>query len=465
MLKKLQRIRDPLHNLIEFGADDFEQELWRVVQTPAFQRLRRVKQLGFSEFTYPGATHTRFSHCIGVYHIAKGLLQIIESKSDRHNEYDKKMALAAALVHDVGHGPFSHAFEDVGKKLDLTMAKHVEVGDLLIRRGEIGDILDRAVGSGFSAKVANLIKAEKPSSVYGAVVSSQFDADRLDYMQRDRLMTGTQLGGIDFAWLMASLDIGDAPWGDDEGKLGELPTFVLGPKAIHATEAYVLSLFQLYPTVYYHKATRGLEKMFSALLLRLFYLANNGDVKRLNLPTAHPLVRFARKPADMTHVLALDDTVIMGALPLLAEGRDPLISSFAARILQRKIYKCIDILVEVKKTASSGKRVVLALNDLRSIFEEKYSQNSSSGIPKVLIDEGERHPYKKRRLDDMSPLNQILVRSASDEIEDIVSQSTVISGIKPFSFFRAYVDENDHESKALIVSAIKGVAHGKRKKK
>jgi uncharacterized protein len=119
MSYKHQRIRDPLYNLIEFPADEFHDAMWRVIQTPQFQRLRRIKQLGFSELVYPGATHTRFAHSLGVFHTARKLMTIIKERLG-DNAYQKTkvpVALAAALVHDLGHGPYSHAFEDVGKRL------------------------------------------------------------------------------------------------------------------------------------------------------------------------------------------------------------------------------------------------------------------------------------------------------------------------------------------------------------
>lgn len=108
---KPERIRDPIHNLIEFGTGEFEQTCWRVIQTRPLQRLRRVKQLGFSEFVYPSATHSRFSHSVGVFHIARQLASVIEKiRADGYNIRRGQEAMAAALVHDIGHGPFSHAF-------------------------------------------------------------------------------------------------------------------------------------------------------------------------------------------------------------------------------------------------------------------------------------------------------------------------------------------------------------------
>jgi uncharacterized protein len=105
---KPQRIRDPVHNLIEFSSDQFEHTLWRLIQTESFQRLRRIRQLGFTEFVFPGATHTRFAHSIGVFHVARQLLSVIQRYVESHQQQYKPQqanyALAAALLHDVGHG-------------------------------------------------------------------------------------------------------------------------------------------------------------------------------------------------------------------------------------------------------------------------------------------------------------------------------------------------------------------------
>jgi len=183
-----QRIRDPLHNIIEFDDNTFERHMWQVIQTRPFQRLRRIKQLGFSELVYPGATHTRFAHSIGVFHTARMLMKIVaKSLDNKRDDRRAEVALAASLLHDVGHGPFSHSFEDVGKRLGLKMADHEKVSDALIREGEIAHSL-KELGSGFASDVADLIGHSGKRDIYGAVVSSQFDADRLDYMRRDRLI-------------------------------------------------------------------------------------------------------------------------------------------------------------------------------------------------------------------------------------------------------------------------------------
>ncbi|MBN1607752.1 MAG: HD domain-containing protein [Polyangiaceae bacterium] len=180
MAFRLQRIRDPLHNLVEFRAEKFEDMLWRVLQTKPLQRLRRIKQLGFSDLVYPGATHSRFAHSVGTFHTARQLMRVIKQHLGKEFlPHQAQVALAASLVHDVGHGPFSHAFEAVGKKLGLALADHEHVSDVLIRDSEIADAF-KTLGSGFANDVAAVIKRGRPGNMYDAVVSSQFDADRLD---------------------------------------------------------------------------------------------------------------------------------------------------------------------------------------------------------------------------------------------------------------------------------------------
>jgi uncharacterized protein len=219
---KAQRIRDPVHNLIGFSANEFENAMWDVIQSQPFQRLRRIKQLGFSDFVYPGATHSRLAHSIGVFHTARQLVGVIRDRGeDNFQPRRAEAALAAALVHDVGHGPFSHAFEDVGKKLSLKMAQHERVSQELIRDSELSEALQK-LGRGFHHDVADVIETASPRTIYDAVVSSQFDADRLDYMRRDRLMAGSSHGVIDYDWLISNLEVESVEVSVDEAKLGEV---------------------------------------------------------------------------------------------------------------------------------------------------------------------------------------------------------------------------------------------------
>lgn len=456
MTFRTQRIRDPLHNLIEFRANEFEHVIWNVIQTPPFQRLRRVKQLGFSEFVYPGATHSRFAHSVGVFHTARMLMQIIQRHlgGERFHETQAKQALAAALVHDVGHGPFSHAFEDVGKRLKLPLADHEGISDRLIRDSEITEQLNGIMGSGFAVDVANVIK-RGPGSIYSAVVSSQFDADRLDYMRRDRLMTGTQHGAIDFEWLVANLEVGTVPYGVDEEKVGDVDTFVLGPKAFHAAETYVLGLFQLYPTVYLHKATRGAEKLFGELLYRTVMLARDDAWEITGLPRQHPLIAFAKEPDQLGRILALDDTVVWGALGQLTESSDPILRDLSNRLLQRRLYKCIDVREKLSEQFGGDEAAIEAA--IVEIQDKIVDWLQSQAAPRIISDKSRRAPYAKLQ-ESKGPLNQILIKTSGGELIDLIKRSKVVEATQTFSLYRVYVDSD--ETKRFVDDAVAGVSHG-----
>ncbi len=385
-------------------------------------------------------------------HLSKRLIEVI--RSQRPNGFDNtraETAILAALVHDLGHGPFSHAFEAVGKKMNLKLAKHEVVSEELILSPEVANILKRR-GGGMPQDVANLIKGEQPD-MYSAVVSSQFDADRLDYLQRDRFMTGTQTGAIDFEWLMANLQVADVPYEIDNEYVGTQTTFVVGPKAVSAAETYVLGLFQMYTNVYFHKTTRGAEKMFTQLLLRVFELVADNSVAATGLGENHPLIRFAREPESIGHALALDDTVIWGALSQLAESTDPVISKMAVGIRDRNLFKAIDIRVDVQRalgaTVAEDDKAMVKI--CRAIADEIGSLNSN----KILMDEYTRSPYKTVQESNGGLLNQIMVMTPAGKPEDLKKHSKVVDAIQPFTLMRAYHASDDDETKTQINNIIK----------
>lgn len=463
---KSQRIRDPVHNLIEFGTDQFENTLWDVIQTAPFQRLRRIRQLGFSEFVFSGATHTRFAHSIGVFHLARALMRIIErhisdDKNSKFGEYQAKVALAAALVHDVGHGMFSHAFEAVGKTLNLAMARHEFVSESVIRESEIADVFNRELGSGFANDVATLIGRKEPGNLYDAVVSSQFDADRLDYMQRDRLMCGVQSSGIDLTWLLANLEIATVHTGADDAPTGSIETLVLGPKAALTAESYVISLFHLYPNVYLHKTTRGAEKLFVSLMHRLLRLCASEDSQQTGLPKNHPIVKFAREPDSLSNALKLDDLVFWGALPLLAEADDSEISKLALCLLNRRLPACIDIrrAVEDRLPTKPGEprvtrqaRITLLTSNIETALHAL--PQSAGESPRIFLDHYDRPPYKRYQ-DSNTLLNRILIRAGGTQPRDVAEISPVVAAAETFSAARAYVFRGDTKAQDMVQNIIR----------
>lgn len=188
-----QRVRDPVHNLIKFSAQlDIDHILWELIETRTFQRLRRIKQLGFSEFVYPGASHTRFSHSLGALQTARYMLDALErnglihEKEDQHKHW-KNATLCATLLHDIGHGPYSHVFEEVASSLGISKA-HEEYTEELINSEEISQIIC-SHSNDLYQKTKFFFSTEPGSNQYSRIVSSQLDADRLDFLVRDRYHT------------------------------------------------------------------------------------------------------------------------------------------------------------------------------------------------------------------------------------------------------------------------------------
>lgn len=468
--KALQRIRDPLNNLIVFENNLLESVLWRIVQTPTFQRLRRVRQLGFSEFVYPGATHTRLIHSLGVFHTAKHLVKKIDDQLELSNPRRGQVAIAAALLHDVGHGAFSHSFEMIGKQLELKFCSHENVSVELIRSGEISDLLN-GYEQGFADQVADMIEGKNPD-IYSSVVSSQFDADRLDYLRRDRLMTGTDHGAIDYQWLLENLIVTKVPIGSDENYVTDIDILALNNKAFRAAEGYVLGLFHLYPTVYLHKATRGMEKCFQQLLFEIQKETCNSGLKKVGLGSKHPLVRFFKSPNKIENATALDDTVIWGALSQLQESSNNRIKFLAEAMQNRKMYKCFDLRHELKLRSSITNENDARVNDAllneacEVAYEEvselltKLESQSEGEPPRLLLDKDKRVPYKK--VSNSGAQNQINIESAPNgKCVDIREMSEVVRSINEFRLDRVYFQRDDSSIKQTIEQIVEKVGkHG-----
>jgi len=389
-------------------------------------------------------------------------MKTVREKAPADQKSRENIALAAAMVHDVGHGPFSHAFETVGKRLGLKLADHEVMSDELIRNGEIADILNNDIMPGFASNVANMIKKEGKITLHNSVVSSQFDADRLDYMQRDRLMTGSKHSAIDLTWLLANLDIGEVTTGIDDTEVGTIPTFVIGPKAIQAAEAYVIGLFQLYPTIYFHKTTRGAEKLFAEILVRLVQLVQDGDSKRTELPSRHPLIRFAEEPESLETALALDDTVVWGALQLLRDSGDALLASFADRLLNRKLFKCYDIRADIAhrydpRSTGDPQNIEKIEKSCASVMIklQEWQGNKEEAVPRIIVDVAEREPYKAGGSTN-GHNEQINVRTDGGELIDIQQRSEIVRSLSAYKLTRAYYDPDDNEACEIIAHVIKG---------
>ena len=451
MEKSLKRIRDPIHGLITFDLDDHvDRTAWRLIDTPEFQRLRRVKQLGVSEFTFPGATHTRLAHSIGVFHIARRLMEVAQRyvPKEKQNPHRQSVALLAALLHDVGHGPFSHAFE-IAEKARLSKEKYCDHEDwtskLVCRRdGNIRRILKEEFGGdGSMADDISALLGGDELDLYSSVVSSSFDADRLDYLRRDRMMTGSGAGAIDFDWLLDNLRVvnvtassGDDPH-DYSGKT--IQVFAFEEKALQAVESFILARFHLYSQVYLHKTTRGIEQVLTAFLAAFSEEAKKGAKANLAVPKDHPLrAYYAKATPVLESYMMLDDAVVWSALELSAQRGHGSIRDFAERVCFRKVLKSVSIDTVNQQPTDVARRKFIDENMKLEIGKSVFEDRAPLSI------------YKDPSKETVKPHKRVFIRREGGRVVDIASLSKPVAALVQDQEILRYYFLNENDQKRVI---------------
>ena len=434
---KTQRVRDPIHDLISFRAEDeVDQLAWQLINTREFQRLRRIRQLGLSDLVFPGATHTRFTHCIGVFHTARRLLDVIKRKKENYDNGRARTATCAALLHDLGHGPFSHTFETVEKRRGVRKSHEEWTAELIRGDTEVHSVLETS-SPGLADDVAELLTQREPKDIYAAVVSSQFDADRLDYLQRDRYMTGTESGGIDFEWLLDCLDVGRITMRvAEEEDYDEVDGLYLNHKGLRAAEEYLLARYNLHSQVYMHKTTRSAEQMLGALLAKIAQSVAQGDVAPSGLPEDHALVRYLGDDPNTETYLALDDAVIWSALAPMARAEDQVIAGLASRLRDRRLYKCLDVGVLAQGAGGDS------LQRFRRCLKDQASNLGLEEGTTLFSDEAKITAYGVYSFDEPGALQKVLIgEKEGDKKEDIAVRSKVVAAISEERLFRVYAPD------------------------
>lgn len=335
---KEQRVRDPIHNLIKFSeGTGIDSVLWNLVQTPEMQRTRRVRQLGFSDIVYPGATHSRFSHSLGTMQMSRKMLTILERNEalpemDDHS-LKKSATLCAALLHDIGHGPYSHVFEEVSKSRGIDI-RHEAWTKKIINEGAVASVLSR-YSEELLVCVRSFFERAPGFTPYTAIVSSQLDADRLDYLQRDRHFTGVGFGKIDVEWILDSLSIQKVPHKERPYQ------FVVSKKGLQTIEGYLLAYADMYTSIYFHKTTRAAQLMFEEILKRILADENALDA----IPDHNPVKAYFSKTKNHTleEYLALDDSVLTNLVSEIARIDGLSTSVLAKRWVNRELFKCFQV--------------------------------------------------------------------------------------------------------------------------
>ncbi len=331
-------LRDPVHGLIPFDTPE-DAIVVRLLATPQVQRLRRIRQLGVASLAFPGAEHTRFAHAIGSAHVMRRLidrLRDVEGNIPSHHRLGREMAteaLAAALLHDVGHGPLSHLFEDAL----VGAPAHEEWSTRIILDGdsEVSRIL-AAEDARLPARVAALVLGRHECTYLARAVSGTVDVDRCDYLLRDAHATGVPYGRYDLDWLLRSLTFADS------GSQREAPALAIdGAKGIVSLESFVLARLFMFQQVYFHKAARAAEWMIRAILSRAAELIRQG-VSLPSVPAAIAAIAV-RRTAPLTDYLELDDGVLFGAMHAWESSADPVLSDLTQRIRGRSLFKTLEL--------------------------------------------------------------------------------------------------------------------------
>ena len=242
-------IRDPLWNNIRVDPLAL-----RLIDTRAFQRLRYVRQLGLAYLVYPGASHSRFEHALGAYNLARHALAMLEERGFLQGlPADECLVVrCAALLHDIGHYPYSHALEEIGA------LHHEEVARPLITTGEVADVLREELGHDAPERIMALVRGKSDSALAG-LISGSLDLDKIEYLKRDAFMCGVNYGDIDVDRLLNSLTVVDDP--DGKGR-----AVGLYEKGLSALESLLFAKYQMYRNVYWHHAVRSATAMYKRLV-------------------------------------------------------------------------------------------------------------------------------------------------------------------------------------------------------
>lgn len=347
-------LRDPVHGLVVFEGPA-EPVVTRLLATIEVQRLRRVRQLGMTSLVFPGAEHSRFAHAIGAAHLMVRLLEHLETRQGslppemRLDDEARRDAIAAALLHDLGHGPFSHLFEQV-----LPNARHHEEWTqdaILSPDTEVHQTLE-SISEGMSSRVVDLLSGRHRLGYLGRAISGTLDVDRCDYLLRDSHMTGVRYGLYDLDWLLRALCFAQV-------ESGEWVLAIEGRKGVPPIESFFLARNNMYQQVYHHKATRAAECVIRAVFVRVAELLRDGT-RLTNVPAA---IRAAvlEDETKLADYMLLDDARLMASIGDWALAADPLLSGLCQQLIARKLPKTIPLPLSSRDSWDEAKRKAEAI--------------------------------------------------------------------------------------------------------
>lgn len=314
MQLKYKTISDALYGLI-----DIESELVKyIIDTPYFQRLRNIKQLALTHLVYPGAEHTRFQHALGCYHLAKNAVKVLRTKGIDISTDEEKGLLIAALLHDVGHGPFSHTLEH-----SLVNCHHEQFSIKLMQK------LNEQ-HNGYLNTALQIYKGEYPKKFLHQLISSQIDVDRLDYLKRDSFYTGVAEGAVGSERIIKMYEVQN----------NEL---LINNKGVFSIEKFLLARRMMYWQVYLHKTVLSAEVMLQKIIGRVRFLVHRGETLFITEPLRYFLLNDISTITDETLQMftQIDDSDIMCCVREWSNSQDPILATLSSRLLHRELNKII----------------------------------------------------------------------------------------------------------------------------
>ena len=388
-LKRLDEtkvLKDPVHSYIHIHYE----VIWNCLDSKEFQRLRRIRQLGGDFQVYPTAEHSRFSHSLGVYEIVRRMVTEIKSLCVELTEYEKVCVMLAGLLHDVGHGPFSHAFEHV------TNHSHEEyTAKIILGNTELNAIL-RAVSEKLPQDIVSIIQHTHENDILNQIVSGQLDADRMDYLLRDSYFTATSYGQFDLERILRTMRVRKTA----EGR----KVIVVKYTGIHSVEDYIMARYQMYWQVYYHPVARSYEAVFIQLFNRLKDIFKGDKDYFEDMKVLVPFLEKSEVRVD--EYFKLDENSLLYCCALIQDKEDKIAADLARRLQNRNLFEYVDYneenLAQIKN--------MLEENNL----DERYYLRIEN------VEASVYSPYKGRK---------ILIEKLNGDIVALEKASTIVESI------------------------------------
>ena len=385
-LSETKVLKDPVHSYIHINYE----VVWNCLDSKEFQRLRRIRQLGGDFQVYPTAEHSRFSHSLGVYEIVRRMVTEIKSLSVELSEYDKICVMLAGLLHDVGHGPFSHAFEHVTKHSHEDYTAKIILGET-----ELNQVLTE-VSPRLPEDIVSIIEHNHPNDILNQIISGQLDADRMDYLLRDSYFSATSYGQFDLERILRTMRVRKI----DENK----KALVVKYTGIHSVEDYIMARYQMYWQVYYHPVARSYEAVFIQLFNRLKDIFKDNKEYFSDMKVLIPFLE--KNVVSVEEYFKLDENSLLYCCSLIQDKDDEIAADLARRLQNRRLFEYVDYSEE---NLAQIKNMLKEQN-----LDEKYYLRVEN------VEASVYSPYKGRK---------ILIEQLDGKIVALEKASTIVESI------------------------------------